>query len=346
MRTLCCFAALFAASFVNAGPLITSVTPSSGPTSGGTTVTIMGSGFSNECPPNQPDCIPQPPRVLFGDRIAASTTLVNSSTIVATTPPHLPGTAQVKVEQLTGVDAEPAAFTFTGPVLTNVFERVLLPLYTRDAAGAFGSVFRTSLTLGSMTGMSELFGLEISCPHPPCVPTSDQRRIALGPGSTIRPHQFIPNGTPGRFIYVTRASDHLAGHVRVRDITRETHNIGTEVPLVRESEFRSDHITLMNDPETRFTQYRSTLRIYSHVPAVVEVTIDFNRPIDVELRGGANIFDPYYGVFAAFPFGPWTSITLRVATPPIGTPSPTPIWAFASITNNETQMITTVTPQP
>jgi hypothetical protein len=60
------------------GMSMTSITPSSGPASGGTTVTITGTGFA-------------PGVWVMFDGFVADTQFVNSTTITATTPPHLPG---------------------------------------------------------------------------------------------------------------------------------------------------------------------------------------------------------------------------------------------------------------
>jgi hypothetical protein len=222
---------------------------------------------------------------------------------------------------------------------------VLIPLLTPDVHGVNGSLFRTSLTLASAFGETELFGIQLECFLAPCRVPGEQRRLVVQAGAPVDPRAVINDGTPGRFIYVARATNTLAAHVRVRDVTRETHNIGTEVPLVRESEFRG-LITLVNDPSVASTQYRSTLRIYSPIPTSVSVVIDFNTPITVDLRGGTTIFEPAYAAFSSFPTQPWTTIRISAITPPITTPLPVPVWAFVSLTNNDTQMITTVTPQP
>jgi hypothetical protein len=345
MRTFLSVLLLSFAATVTAAPVITGFTPQSGPTTGGTVVTIMGSGFSTECPVNRPDCIPQPPRVFFGDRPATNVTLVNASTIIATTPPYLPGLVRVTVQQNNGEAAAPTAFRYEGGVPDDKLEKVLIPLLTPDVHGVNGSLFRTSLTLVSAFGATELFGIQLECSVAPCRAPGEQRRLVVEAGAPTNPRAVIYDGTPGRFIYVARGTITLAAHLRVRDVTRESHNIGTEVPVVHEREFR-ELITLVNDPSVASTEYRSTLRIYSAAPMSISVQIDFNAPVTVNLRGGDTIFDPAYAAFSAFPTQPWTTIRIRAITPPITTPFPTPLWAFATLTNNDTQMITTITPQP
>ena len=67
------------------GLSLTSVSPSSGPAAGGTLVTITGTGF-------EPGM-----RVAFDGADAVTTDIVNSTTIVATTPAHAPGSTYVAV---------------------------------------------------------------------------------------------------------------------------------------------------------------------------------------------------------------------------------------------------------
>jgi uncharacterized repeat protein (TIGR01451 family) len=72
---------------------IDSVTPNTGPTSGGTAVTITGEGFLDTV-----DCHPfGVTQVEFGDNLATSVTVVNDTTITATTPA---GTGTVNVTVL------------------------------------------------------------------------------------------------------------------------------------------------------------------------------------------------------------------------------------------------------
>lgn len=64
---------------------ITSITPSSGPSSGGTPVTIRGTGFSADT------------GVLFGEMVATDIVVINEQLIAATTSKHEPGPVDVKL---------------------------------------------------------------------------------------------------------------------------------------------------------------------------------------------------------------------------------------------------------
>ena len=84
-------------------PTVTGVVPNSGPSTGNTTVTITGTGFT---------CVTG---VKFGNTPAATFTVVNSTTITATSPPGT-GTVDVTVTTCNGTSPTSPAdqFTFTG----------------------------------------------------------------------------------------------------------------------------------------------------------------------------------------------------------------------------------------
>lgn len=66
-------------------PTVTSINPTSGDKAGGTTVTIKGTNFGGTT------------SVMFGDQPATNVMVVNSTTITAVTPMHVPGAVPVKV---------------------------------------------------------------------------------------------------------------------------------------------------------------------------------------------------------------------------------------------------------
>ena len=93
------------------GPVVTSVSPSSGLTAGGTTVTISGSGFAGAT------------SVTFGGSFA-SILQVLSTQIIVVSPPHIGGTYDVIVNTPAGPSLNTAAdnFTFVGSAfVTGIF---------------------------------------------------------------------------------------------------------------------------------------------------------------------------------------------------------------------------------
>jgi acid phosphatase len=77
----------------NTAPLISSVSPTSGPASGGTTVTISGTGFAVGA------------TVSFGGTAATNVNVVGSTTITAVTPAHASGAVNVVVTNPGGQNA-------------------------------------------------------------------------------------------------------------------------------------------------------------------------------------------------------------------------------------------------
>jgi hypothetical protein len=87
-----------------AGPSITSLAPASGPTTGGTSVVINGTGFVG---------VEGSDRVKFGD-VYATSYVVNSSTkITALSPAHAAGVVNVQVNAYAGITANTPADDFT-----------------------------------------------------------------------------------------------------------------------------------------------------------------------------------------------------------------------------------------
>ena len=308
------------------------VTPSSGPTAGGTEVTIKGEFGA------------WPYTVLFDGAAAKSTTLVDSHTIVAVTPTHFPGTTRVVVfEYDFGIDTG-KSFTFVGGPPPE-YERILVPLLTPPVQGAFGSEFHTELRAHNASNSDVwVTGIARICIISPCPLPS----TVIGPGADLG--DFELSGTPGRFLYVPVAqAPYLSFNLRVRDVTRQALNFGTEIPVVHERELSGDAITLLGVPTD--PRYRNTLRIYGSQQTFLNVRFtdgveSFDRGIT--LQAGRHSFEPAYAMIGDFPVfasGAQT-ITVKIEAPPtLGPLPPVPVWAFISVTNNETQVITTITPQ-
>ena len=87
---------------------VTRISPSVGSTAGGTSVTIYGFNFSN--------AVPTYPRVLLGGVAASSVVLVSANVITCTTPAHVSGSVDVRVENSgTSSDTLAGAYTYVGP---------------------------------------------------------------------------------------------------------------------------------------------------------------------------------------------------------------------------------------
>ncbi|MBS0655325.1 MAG: IPT/TIG domain-containing protein, partial [Verrucomicrobia bacterium] len=97
-----CF--LFITSLSAAQPVITNISPATGPSSGGTTITITGSGFTGTT------------AVTFGTVPAASFAVSSDSSMSVTSPVHWPQVVNVTVTTLEGTSVanNRSFFTFQG----------------------------------------------------------------------------------------------------------------------------------------------------------------------------------------------------------------------------------------
>lgn len=88
-------------TYTSASLAVSKVSPLSGPAAGGTTVTITGADFLSGA------------SVTFGGLPASSVTLTNSTTLVAVTPQHASGSADVTITNSDGTSASlSSGFTF------------------------------------------------------------------------------------------------------------------------------------------------------------------------------------------------------------------------------------------
>lgn len=134
-----------------AAPVVTSISPNSGPTSGGTPVTIAGSGFL------------QATGVKFGSTSAVGVTVFNDSTITATSPAGSSGVVDVTVTTPGGTSATSGADQFTyvaAPSVTSISPNTGLRAggtsvtingtgLTGATAVTFGATQATSFTVNS-----------------------------------------------------------------------------------------------------------------------------------------------------------------------------------------------------
>jgi hypothetical protein len=346
------FAFLVAASSAAAGPVITSVTPSHGPASGGWTVVIQGTGFSNDCSICSAPFLP--PDVFFGSTRSDSVSFIGATELRAVAPPHAAGAVSVTVTQDLGETFTlPDAFTYVDD-LYDAFDPILFPIFSPPVHGQGGSEFVTTATVWNKTAhTASLYGMD-ACDFDP--PTDPKAPFLLGPG--LLEQDLFPecSATPGRLFFVPKGDTSLAAGLRVWEVTRQNENHGVQIPVVRRKDFIDDHlIGLLSVPNN--PKFRLTLRVYGLNRGATTVTmfiigsdghvLNFKQ---FPLLHTNDPFSPSYAVFTDFPdparpgadklivmvgiaFGPGDIV-----------PPPTPLWAFITVTNNETQHITTITP--
>ncbi len=100
-------------TYTAAGPVLLSVSPSSGSSSGGTFVILTGTGFAGGWT-----------GVYFGGQPATSVTVVSTSTLTCVTPAGTAGTVSVVVDKPAGQGILAPGFTYTQPALPAGFVRI------------------------------------------------------------------------------------------------------------------------------------------------------------------------------------------------------------------------------
>ena len=330
---------LFLACSALAQPAITSFTPDSADVAGNTLLTISGSGFLVGA------------QVYVRGAAASEITVVDDHTIRARTPIGLPGPAAITVSQVNG-SASANGFTYTGNALT-AYDRLLLPVFTPPVHGAYGSEFRSELNAwnsGTNSTTVRIYGLQsvcvILCPalDPLGSPIVLEPRTGLDQNATIE-----QVGNPGRFIYIPKEqSPSLGTFLRVYDVSREASNFGTEIRVVHANAFKDEggfvFPSVPTDP-----RFRITLRVYG-VPGAqfAYMILNGSQETSIPLRPSTDLFVPAYAEISDFPVGVGPiDIEVYPPQPPGGVSPPIhfpAVWAFLTVTNNETQQITTVTP--
>jgi hypothetical protein len=260
------------------------------------------------------------------------------------------------------------------PTLQPPYERVLVPVVVAAATpGAYGSVWQTELVTRNEADQSvdisdNPFGLCNQC-------------IPYAPHSTFRIPLYASNPNAGRFLYIgSPGVRNVTFTLRVQDISRQALTWGTTIPVVRDRDVFGGKLQLLDIPiDSRF---RAALRVYDFeppteaTPRVVRLRIyDMcgigqidtrcaNTPlVDTSLTLVASGHESY----PAFPQSPGTVFIGDLAgtfeqlanLPPVNLPDSTPrvrldvdpvtpslrFWAFVSVTNNETQHVTVISPQ-
>jgi hypothetical protein len=341
---------------------VLSVTPASGPVSGGTEVTVQIDDI--------PFCIdPVPPAGLIFDGIEARNVREDQekNTITGTTPAHAAGTVNVVVRTCGGPAVElESGFTYgNAPDPQPAYEKVLFPVFF-FGPGAHGSQWATRISVynagqSTVSTLNPVFFGNPICPAGcGCGPETQ-----IGPGRTGEVCGQFADPAGLIFYAPTVAALDLHYHSVAFDTSRATENAGTEMPVVREREFRRDEIVLPSLPLDE--KFRLGLRIYDpdqrhgaqvrvQVLAADSNTVYGERTFTLNYPIQTILPDPFPNRPAYVNIGNLHTIVREILGSSAATVSRfhikiTPVtpgirfWGFATITNNETQLITTVSPQ-
>jgi hypothetical protein len=251
-------------------------------------------------------------------------------------------------------------------ILPADFEKILLPIAGTGATpGAYGSLWMNDFWIFNDATTPAVFADTTNCQLGPslCIEAWGVPANAQSSGDFLALNQ----DPPGLLLYVAKRSSAAATfNLRVQDVSRQAETWGTELPVVRESEFRSGRIELLNIPlDDRF---RQTLRIYdpdAHEHARFRIALYDTTAVaqGLERSPGTLVAEmiveaqtgktyrpgfprvPSVAQLANFrdllPNLP-SSARLRIEIEPVT--SGMRFWAFVSVTNNETQHVTLVTP--
>lgn len=240
------------------------------------------------------------------------------------------------------------------------YDRVLIPVWAQHPIrGAAGSVWLTELWVRN-EGDSDAWFTQIP---PICIACNPDQLFKVRAHSTrvFREQDFFssPSGGSGIFVYVEKARiQDFHFWLRVFDTSQNEDSLGTELPVIRLEEAVSTRIELIGVPlEPKFRlalrvyalnralRRRARVKIFSADGDAVLVDQIANLgsdPTDSELHPYAQPFE-LLDLVGAFPQLVSAANRLRKEITP---ESPgLQFWGFVAVTDNETQEVTTITPQ-
>jgi len=215
------------------------------------------------------------------------------------------------------------------------YERMLVPV-SGSTVGQFGSVW--TATISGYGGSGVFLVLPYCTPSLVC-----GYDYALRPGI---PSTFtVSPSTSGDFLYVPKASaNDVDLVVHVSDYLHPADS-NVDVPIVRAADFRSS-IRLLDVPSA--SNIRSMLRVYGYQTGTVTVVARDASGQQIStttltLTGADYVYNGFlmYPAFAGEPlsFDGQNDVMLDIISD-----SGSPIWAFVSVTNNDTQHVNLIVP--
>jgi hypothetical protein len=263
--------------------------------------------------------------------------------LIVTLPPHAAGAADLRVQHAFFDGTVVAAVRYVDPAAvpdSSLYERVLVPVLY-EGGGAYGSEWATEAVMINASPSPAHF-----------VPEAARPLTSLGPRSRVSLDGF-GNRPSGLVLFVPRGFDIRFGSV-IRDRSRDESQWGTELPVVRERDTRTA-LTLANVPFD--PRYRVQLRIYEIDGAAVDVQVTASRGEQLATKGyvvpAACSEPPCSGNRPSYRAvdltGELSSLVGKgrfdvTVTNTRGWMSPR-MWAFITVTNNETQHVTVISPQ-
>lgn len=235
-----------------------------------------------------------------------------------------------------------------------VYELILMPVVFEGVVhGAQGSQWVTEVTGFNRGQVRRIvtFNPSCQCVIPEGCPPYDAR-----PGVFLVSTCGVGTAAGGAFLLVEKqASDAYSFNLRARDISRDPENAGTEIPVVRSTEFfgPGGSIPILNIPMSR--RHRRKLRVYDYDGALrrqvrVQVVAPYSTVLQERTlalgesgpRPAGVFYWPGYAEldldYIAPPFEE-SGIHINILLPPEGK-----FWAFVTVIDNENQQITVISP--
>jgi hypothetical protein len=341
-------------------PVIRSIEPASGPVTGGTFVTLIGDHLT--APDNFACILPCPPLVSFGGATVEAS-IQSKTVLVVRTPQHDAGAVDVRLQTPDGRTTTVAGgFVFTSASESN-YERVLLPVYLDGTVpGANGSRWRTDLWLRN-NGSEGVALAPWPCPDGGTCPAVFPLTRTVLPGETLRgllPFFRPPTSNPSRVLFIEKANaKNVSMNLRIFDESRAAVDAGAEIPVVHERDFLTTKTQLHAVP--LFGAYRVMLRVYDTAQTsarfrvrVYGERVGTNQGVPItefdltattrqtgEFRYEAAYAD-YSGLTDLLQLPNVFPEFVRFEIEPLTSGSR--YWAFVSVTNNDTQRVTLITP--
>ena len=270
---------------------------------------------------------------------AVKTLVLSPFDIAVTVPPHAAGAVDVTVEQGANSRTATAALDFYEPDQIPdlaFFEPVVFPALL-TGPGAFGSQWTTDVALQTNFDVVPGLALPIAPPFFDSVPAV---------GSVTVTGANVP---PGMVVYVARQfAPRVFFDVLARDLSKQSEALGTEIPVVRETNLYDrpfDILLVPTDPKFRVAlrivriDGRPVARLRIFAAAAVQPLVD----AEVQLTPGPfgysslNMPDLVQSIPQLAGKGP-----LRIEVD--GESGRRAISALVSVTNNATQHVTVIAP--
>lgn len=269
---------------------------------------------------------------------------VSPAEIKVKEPGFAPGTFDVTVTKQDGTTLRAtAAYNVPRPNPIHAdhafYERVLLPVFW-SGPGAYGAQWVTTATLYNGTEYTVTPAYtSVFAPRPAAKSTVVVAAGASSPAGVVEelPRQAMANVDLG---------------LNVHDTSRDAQDLGTEIPVVHESQLYARPFSIANVPND--PRYRITLRLYnldSAPPFILRIFLSGSSVPLVEktvpLTADAGLRNGGYAEVTTLlpPFPEFISGPLRIEIDPQIHSGIRSAWGFVTVTNNETQHVTVISPQ-